>query len=153
MRIVLNAFLGARRVGLVSGSLRFAVGRLLVLTILGLVWLAIEPCPARAQGCHVPERPTLGYTTTASSDQFDLDALWLPRFHQAEAQVSPHPCSGDFARGSVPQPVAPAVMGELCPPGAAPGVSGWITSAAPRTRPLDDPSRIDRPPRSRPSAL
>jgi hypothetical protein len=152
MRIVLNALPGARRMGLVSGSIRLSVGRLCVLTVLGLVWLAIDSCPARAQGCHVPERPTLGYTTTTAANQFDLDALWMP-IVQHDAQVIPRPCSGDVARGTVPHPAAAAVMGELGQPGVVVCVSGWISSPGPRTRPLDDPARVDRPPRSRASAL
>jgi hypothetical protein len=152
MRIVVNAFLGARRVGLVFGLIRFAVGRLCVLTVLGLVWFAIDICPARAQGCHVPERPTLGYSTTSAADQFEIDSLWMPPF-QSEVLVIPHPCSGNEALGSIPRSAAAAAIGELRPPGVVPCVSGWIAPSGPTTRPRDDSSRVDRPPRLNPLAL
>jgi hypothetical protein len=154
MRIVLDASLGARRLGLVSGSIRIAFGRLCVLTLLGSVGLANDLCQARAHGCHVQERPTLGYTTSTSTNQFELDPLWMPRFEsEARVQVLPQPCSGAEAVGAAPQIRVPAMIREPGPYGAPGSIWSWVASFEPRTRTCDDPARIDRPPRLRTLAV
>jgi hypothetical protein len=129
-------------------------GRFWVPTALGLVWLALSARPALAQGCHVPERPTLGFSTTDPSDPFDVDSLLTPKPSpgmRGQVHVIPRPCTGDVARGAVRQSVAVACA-EPRAVGACAQSTDWILAPEPRLRPLEHSARIDRPPRSFPVA-
>jgi hypothetical protein len=130
----------------VSGSIRLHFGHFGVVTVLGLVCVVIDARPARAQGCHGPERPTLGFSTTAAADPFDL-ASWLSPPDQRQVQVIPRPCSGDLAHASVLDSAFAATALTPGPIRAIEPTSDWICAPDASTRPLDRPSRIDRPPR------
>src|SRR5437763_663087 len=71
------------RSGLVLGARAVAVA---------LFWAAgLASCarPARAGGCHAPERPVLGLTTLA-----DEPVPGVPALDRAPARFAPVPCSG-----------------------------------------------------------
>jgi hypothetical protein len=136
----------------VSGSFPKAIGRLCVLTLLGMVGLAADARPARAQGCHVPERPTLGFSTNSTAHPFDIDALRSPTV-ETKVQVIPRPCSGDLAGVSAGEPTIGLAISASWPAWETESPSGWILALEASDCPLDHPSRIDRPPRGMGSAV
>lgn len=112
------------------------------------VWLSSPTTPARAAGCHVPERPVL---VTHSSHQGDHSAAWDLSGDRplAPPVLTKVPCPGEIPQA----PVVTTINAHVALTDAAiltPPIGGEsLPGAAACTRIQPPPSRLDRPPRSR----
>jgi hypothetical protein len=134
------------RSGLKLGS------RLVLIVLLGTIGTVAAPRPARAMGCHAPERPALGlsfsWERTRSAELIPI----RPDRPEPRAFV-PLPCSGDvpgsFPRGLVSRVAATSVsfVLERVP-------AGQLVLEEPVPAPsIPVTSRLDRPPRPSPTAI
>src|SRR5437762_5697683 len=77
----------------VSRSRPMPLNRLGILVSAGILCLWAATRPARAAGCHVPDRPVLG--TTLSWEQEGRVELCFPRAALAPPVLSHPPCPGE----------------------------------------------------------
>lgn len=114
-----------------------------------LVWFAlpIGARPARAAGCHLPDRPVLGLDRAERPDRRTPAWALLERGELAPPILTRVPCSGESPNTTVTARVP--IVAEL----PATVLEGPV-SASGRIQPFDDtdnrdphPLRLDRPPR------
>lgn len=127
-------------------------GRATTLTLLGLVGaISLSAPTARAGGCHVEERPTLGLTRSLDPSVLLGDPEWQTASILPNAldpvRLVPRPCSEEF-------PHAPGAAGVLLPAALTPAFEGprdprpsRLAAEPPTLHPLHHPEIPDRPPR------
>ena len=120
---------------------------LMILALTGTLFLVTGQQPAKATGCHVPERPVLARTLSWERWQEAGYSHADPRLAPAPPAILPMPCQGEtptlplFASGPVGADFVPDVVFE--PSAAGEGVA----YDSPLRRPFPIASRLDRPPR------
>ncbi len=128
--------------------------RIVLLALTGTMCLSlgIAPRPARAAGCHVPERPVLAHTLSWER----LLHAGLTAAHRsagvAPPAIIPLPCQGEV-------PTLPSTTSQLlvadraaCRMTPPPALSEPVFPEPPATALPSLSSRLDRPPRSSPAA-
>jgi hypothetical protein len=131
----------------VSRSRPMPLNRLGILVLTGILCSTAAARPARAAGCHVPDRPVLG--TRLSWEQEPSDDLGPTMAALAPPVLTHLPCPGEIPHLLSPTTVPPALVGP-----ASAGLDLRAFSEALRGQesrghvpPL--PARLDRPPRTR----
>ncbi len=114
--------------------------------LLGLAVLVLGASRARAAGCHVDERPTLGLTgaidlTENPGQETGFDA-------GPSGQIAPHPCEGESPTTPTRTALAPAPA-VLVSPRNLPqrGASRWSPESTRIRLPDSSPATPERPPR------
>jgi hypothetical protein len=122
--------------------------RVLMLTLPATACLLVGVSPARATGCHVPERPVLAHTLSWERWQRDGSAPAGVRPSPIAPALHPLPCQGE-----IPAPPSLAAASSAPALAAVPGLEPpaarveRVTIDPPARIPPPFASRLDRPPR------
>ena len=124
--------------------------RVAAFALLGMIWAFADARPARAMGCHVADRPTLGLSDPWGFTSLAEGATTGLLADRPTPRVFPKPCSGDVPGSPERQGAAQSPALALAGAVADPPPYARFVIPDPLVRPIRLPDDRDRPPRRHP---